>query len=458
MAFTKRQPEKIAMKFIKRKLWIIAMSICALSSAHAQNVVVDKIVARVSDYIILKSDIEKMYIQVQSDRQYLGDKPRCTILEQLIVSKLMMAKAELDSVIVEDIMVDSEMDRRMQYFMAQFGSQEKMEQTLGKTVTELREELREQVQEQLTVQRMQMEITSAVTVTPAQVRRFFNRIPQDSIPFLSAEIEAGQIVKYPDVSRSEEEKTKNKLLELKHRILDGEDFGKLARQYSEDYGSASKGGDLGWHGRSELVPEFEAVALSIEPGEIANPVKSEFGYHLIQLQERRGNRFRARHILIRPKSTEEDLEQAKVFLDSIRQMILADSIEFENAAKEHSDDMGTRENAGFFQDPNTGSNLVPTDDLDPVVFFAVDTMEVGNISKPLPFRTKDGKDAVRLIYYKDYRPPHYANMKDDYQKLYALTVSSKKNEAIAKWLEKAIGEVFIDIDKEFTGCNIFREL
>lgn len=444
--------------FILSSTVLLLLASFNINIVKAQDVIVDKIVAKVSDYIVLKSDIEKALLQMGNDRQYLGSKPRCALLEQLVINKVMMAKAELDSVIVETNMVESEMDRRMQYFLSQFGSREKMEQTLGKTMTELRDELRDQIQEQLTVQRMQMEITSEVSVTPSQVKRFFNTIPKDSIPFLSAEVEVGQIVKYPDVSKSEDEKTKNKLLSIKHEVLNGGDFAKLARQNSEDYGSASKGGDLGWHGRGELVSEFEAVALSIEPGEIADPVKSEFGYHLIQLLERRGNQFKSRHILMRPKSTSDDLEKAKVKLDSLRERILLDSIKFDIAVKEYSDDKATRENAGFFKDNNTGSTLVSTDNLDPVVFFTIDTMTVGNISKPLPFRTEDGKDAVRLLYYKTYRPPHFANVKDDYQKLYVMTVSSKRNEAISKWIRKAISEVFIDVDDEFSGCDILKEL
>jgi len=446
--------------FKKMTLSFTLLSLLALvssSAVNAQDVVVEKIVAKVSDYIILQSDIEKALLQMGNDKELLGSQPRCAILEQLVINKVMMAKAEIDSVIVEQSMVESEMDRRMQYFLSQFGSREKMEQTLGKTMTELRDELRDQIQEQLTVQRMQMDITNEVTVTPSQVKRFFNMVPKDSIPFLSAEVEVGQIVKYPDVSKSEEEKTKNKLLSLKHEILNGADFAKLARQNSEDYGSASKGGDLGWHGRGELVSEFEAVALSIEPGEIADPIKSEFGYHLIQLLERRGNQFKSRHILMRPKSTPNDLERAKVKLDSLRNKILMDSITFDFAVKEFSDDKNTRENAGFFKDNNTGSALVSTDNLDPVVFFTVDTMQIGNISRPLPFRAEDGKEAVRLLYYKSYRPPHYANLKDDYQKLYMMTVGSQRNEAISKWIEKAIKEVFIDINESYSGCDVLKE-
>lgn len=453
--------ERIIMKFIKNiksTTLVIFFGVFTLPNSYAQNVIVDKIVGKVSDYIILQSDVEKALMQVGDDRKLLGDKPRCAIFEQLIINKLMMAKAEIDSVIVEQSMVEGEMDRRMQYFLSQFGSREKMEQTLGKTVPELRDELREQIQEQLTVQRMQMEVTSEVSVTPLQVKRFFNTIPKDSIPFLSAEVEVGQIVKYPGVSKVEDQKTKNKLLSLKHEVLNGSDFAKLARQHSEDYGSASKGGDLGWHGRGELVPEFEEVALSIEPGEIADPIKSEFGYHLIQLQERRGNQFKARHILMRPKSTADDLEQAKIQLDSIRTLILADSMTFNTAVKEYSDDQATRENAGYFKDANTGSSLVSTDNLDPVVFFTIDTMSIGNISNPLPFRSEDGKEAARILYYKSYKPPHYASVKEDYQKLYVMTVSANKNKALNAWIEKAVKEVYIDVDDSFSECDIIQKL
>ncbi|MBD0400446.1 peptidylprolyl isomerase [Flammeovirga sp. EKP202] len=445
----------------QRTYTLIGILFLFASSLFAQDdaVPVDKIIAKVDNNIILLSEVEAGYQQMLANGQYPQDKKeaKCDILKGLIVNKIMYAKAQIDSIEVDDARVADELERRMQYFILQAGSQEKLEKTLGSSVNDLRDDLRDQVKEQMTVQTMQQQIISGVTITPKQVKKYFESIPQDSIPFLSAEVKVGQIVREPQVSESEKEKARQQLLDIKKRIQDGEDFGVLAKQYSQDYGSARKGGDLGWHGRGELVPEFEEIALTVEPNEIADPVESDFGYHLIQLLERRGGRFRARHILIRPKSNYQDVKDAVVFLDSIRTLIAeTDTLGFEKAVNLYSDDQPTRANAGYFKNNVTGSSYMATDELDPVVFFAIDTMKVGNTSKPLKYRTEDGQDAVRIIYYSDYKPPHYANLKDDYQKLQQATLNSQKNEILEKWIKTAKNDVFIEIDPEYEGCDILE--
>ncbi|MEN7549392.1 peptidylprolyl isomerase [Rapidithrix thailandica] len=453
------------MKFITKLIrgWITVLGAVLLFQANGmaqgQGEVVDKIVAKVDNYIILKSEVENAYIQMAANGEDLGDDAKCQILEQLIMNKILVAKAEIDSVIVDEKEVNQELNQRMDYFINQAGDEAKLERTLGKSLAEIKEELRDQVHERLVVQRMQSEIMQDVTVTPAQVKKYFNDIPKDSIPFLSQEVQVGQIVKNPEVSKSEKEKAKNKLLDIKAKIESGEEtFEEMARKNSEDYGSAAKGGDLGWTGRGKMVSEFEAAALSLDPNEISNPVESEFGYHMIQLLERRGNRYRARHILVRPKSNTEDIGGAVTYLDSIRTLIQADSMSFELAVKDHSDDQMTRSNAGFFKDPTTNSSYVSTEGLDPVIFFAIDTMKIGSISEPIKFRTQDGKSAVRIIYYKASKDPHYANLKDDYQKLYIATLNSKKGEILREWIKNAKKDVFIDIDSDYAACKIMQEL
>lgn len=447
----------------QRTYTLIGVLLLFTSSLFAQDdaIPVDKIIAKVDNNIILLSEVEAGYQQMLANGQYPQDKKeaKCDILKGLIVNKIMYAKAQIDSIEVDDGRVADELERRMQYFILQAGSQEKLEKTLGSSVNDLRDDLRDQVKEQMTVQTMQQQIISGVTITPKQVKKYYESIPKDSIPFLSAEVKVGQIVREPQVSDSEKEKARQQLVDIKKRIEDGEDFGVLAKQFSQDYGSARKGGDLGWHGRGELVPEFEEISLTIEPNEIADPVESDFGYHLIQLLERRGGRFRARHILIRPKSNYQDVKDAVVFLDSIRTLIAnSDTLGFEKAVNLYSDDQPTRANAGYFKNNVTGSSFMATDELDPVVFFAIDTMSVGNTSKPLKYRTEDGQDAVRIIYYSDYKPPHYANLKDDYQKLQQATLNSQKNEILEKWIKTAKNDVFIEIDPEFQECNVLDDI
>jgi len=425
---------------------------------QGEGIVVDEIVAKVDNYIILKSEVEKTYLSMLSSGENMGPNPRCAILRQLIVGKIMLAKAEMDSIMVDDITVEAQLEQRMQYFVMQAGSEEKLERTLGKKLSELKDELRDQVYEQMTVEKMRGEVTSSIKVTPAEVKAFFKTLPKDSIPFLPAEVKAGQIVISPEINESAKMEARQKLLEIKARVEAGEDFGSLATKFSEDAGSARNGGDLGWHGRGELVPEFEATALRIEPGEIADPVESEFGFHLIQLLERRGNRFRARHVLIRPKSNSLDVETGLEKLDSIRNLIVLDSMTFEEAAREFSEDQPTRANAGFFKDDNTGSSMVPNESLDPVIFFTLDTMQAGQISQPMTFRRQDGSTGLRIIYFERSIPPHYANMKDDYQKLYKATLASKRDEHLRDWIGKAKRDVFIYIEPEYNDCNIVQQL
>ncbi len=443
------------MKFIGSSLFAFWFLIAGI---NAQNIIADKIVAKIDNHIILKSEVEASFLQMKSSGEPMGPNAKCEVLEQLVINKVLVAKAEIDSVEVDDSQIEAQMDRRMEYFVRLYGSQEKMEKVLGASVVDLRSDLRDQVKEQLMMQTMQQQLMAKVKVTPSEVKRYFVSIPKDSIPFLPAEAQVGQIVLFPEVSKSEVLKVEQKLLGIKQQIIDGEDFEKLARTYSEDYGSAKQGGDLGWHGRGELVPEFEEICLTIEPGEIADPIESEFGLHLIQLLERVGSRFRARHILIRPTSTYDDVKQSLLKMDSIRTLIMADSMSFEKAAQEFSDDQQTRSNAGYFKDRNTGSSLVPTDMLEPNVFFTVDSMKVGSYSKPVEFRTEEGKKAVRMIFYKKYIPPHYANLKDDYQKLYAATSNNKKGDVLKKWLKGAVKDVFIDIDSEFSSCSLLNDL
>lgn len=424
-----------------------------LSAQYSGTAVVDKIVAKVDNHIVLKSDLEEAYQQALGMRQQTGVVPtRCQVLEQLVVEKLMLAKAEIDSVVVSEDQVNSDLDRRMQYMVNEYG-EERIKEEFGKSVEEFKEELRDDIRNQLVVQEMQRTITADAKVTPAEVKRFFNNIPADSLPYYSTEVSAAQIVKKPTVGKDQKESTRQQLLEIRDRIVNGEDFGKLAKEHSQDPGSAIKGGELGFVGRGMFAPEFEAAALSMEPGELSQPVETEFGFHLIELIERRGNRFNTRHILLRPNSSELDIKTAEHFLDSLRNLIEQDSISFEKAAKEYSDDKETAASGGFFLAAD-GSNRVPTEELDPVVFFTLDTMQTGNITRPITYRMDDGTAAARIIYYKARSKPHRANLKDDYQKIYNAALQQRKQRALDEWYEDTRRQVYMEIDPQFAHCNV----
>lgn len=441
---------------ISLKLAFFVVAVCTVAFAHESKAqysggtTIDKIVAKVDNYIVLRSDLEAAYLEANQNPNARMN--RCDVLRQLVMEKVLLAKAEIDSVVVSEDEVNANLDRRLQYFISTYG-RENIEEQFGKSVEEFRDELRDDIRNQLTAQQMQQTITTDVKVTPSEVRKFFNNIPQDSLPFYSTEVTVGQIVKLPTVSQDQKDVTRKKLLEIRERILSGESFAELAEEYSEDPGSAVQGGELGFMERGQLVPEYEATALKMQPGEISQPVESEFGFHLIQLIERRGNRYNSRHILLKPNSSDLDIKNAEVFLDSLRDKIINDTLDFAKAAKEHSDDKETAGSGGFFiaQDQ---SNRVPTDEIDPVIFFTIDTMQVGGITEPLEYRMADGKKAVRILYYKDRTRPHQANLREDYQKIYNAALNERKTDALRIWFEDAREEVFIEIDPEFSLCDI----
>ncbi len=416
--------------------------------------VIDKIIAKVDNYIVLKSELERSYLQVQSSGDY--NTTKCQILEGLVLNKLMVAKAEIDSVVVEEEIIDRQLDMKMQGVIAQAGGdQKKLEEAFGKSMEEIREDLRDQEKEQMVAEKMQMTITEEITVTPAEVKRFFKNIPKDSLPYFSTEVEIGQIVKKPVVSAEEKERIENFLMKIRGEALDdGIDFQVLAGRHSEGP-SKLRGGNLGDVERGQMVPEFEAAALKLKNDEISLPVETEFGFHIIQMVDRRGNIYNARHILIAPKFTEKDFEIAAHFLDSIKNLFLNDTITFDRVAKKFSDDKETSSNGGFIRD-RSGANRISVSELDPGLFFTMDTMQVGSITDPLKYKMADGKEALRIIYFKSKMKPHQANLDDDYQKIYMAALNAKKQKQMSDWFKDARHEVFIEIDPEYNNCNILQ--
>lgn len=424
-----------------------------IGTAQDEGVVIDKIIAKVDNYIILKSELEKSYLDYLSRGEFNQGNARCKLLENLVVNKMMVAKAEIDSVIVEDAEVQDNLSRRIDYMVSQIGSIEEIENFYGKSMTQIEAELFESVKEQLVIQKMQGELTSSLKVSPAEVRKFFKNIPRDSLPYFSTEVTVGQIVKKPEPGPSQLEKVRNTLLEIKGQLLKGGSFAELARLYSEDPGSAANGGELPFYKRGDLAPEYEATAMTLQKGEVSLPVKTQFGYHLIELQEKRGNTFKSRHILMIPKPSSEDMDNAERFLDSLRTVIMADSIAFDEAAKEHSDDQLTSSSGGFFL-ADDGATKVSVENLDPNIFFTIDTMALGSITEPLRFQERDGTYSYRILYYKEKVRPHQANLKDDYQKIATAALNEKRARKLAKWFDEARGDVFISIDDEYDYCDL----
>jgi peptidyl-prolyl cis-trans isomerase SurA len=446
---------------LRRKIlkFLTISSLLLTYSAMAQTeektgLVVDKIIVKVDNYIVLKSDLEGAYQNYLTSGNQPSEEARCGILNSLVINKLMVAKAEIDSVVVTDVEVDQNTQQRMAVILQNSGnSPEQLEKIYGKTLDEIKLELRDQIREQLLGREMQSKITKGVTVTPAEVKRFYNKIPKDSLPFYSSDVEIAQIVKIAKISNSQKEEAKRKLSDLRDRILKGENFNELAKKYSEEPSAQQSGGDLGWVGRGAMVPAFEAMAFKLKKGEISQPFESPFGFHIMQLMDRRGNEYHSRHILLFGAPSNEDINRAEKYLDSLRTQIVKDSIKFDDAAKKYSDDKNTKDRGGFFTDADGGTKI-SIKEIDPVVYFTIDTMKVGHISPPIKYRTDDGKEAARILYFKTKLPPHQGNLKDDWHRIQAAALGEKKDNLLNKWFLKARQDVFINIDPLYKSCGI----
>jgi peptidyl-prolyl cis-trans isomerase SurA len=427
-----------------------------LSAQPTQGFIVDKIIAKVDNYILLNSEFDGAYQNYLSNGGRPSEESRCGIFSQMVINKLLVAKAEIDSVVVTDIEVDANTDQRMNMILQNSGnSSEELERTYGKTLEQIKLELRDQIREQMLANAMQRKITKGLSVTPAEVKRFYNKIPADSLPFYSADVVVAQIVKRAQVSDAQKVATRQKLSEIRQRILDGEDFHELAKKFSEDPSAQYNGGEMGYAGRGMMAPPFEAMAFRIKAGEISQPFETQFGFHIMQLIDRRGNEYNSRHILISAVPSKEDIARASQFLDSLRLAIMMDSISFEDAAKKYSDDQRTKGFGGYFTDDDGGTKI-SVKDMDPIVYFNIDTMKVGGISRPTTYRTDDGKDAVRILYFKEKLPPHQANLNDDWHRIQAAALAEKRDKMLGKWFAKAKHDVFIKLDPAFDSCDMLK--
>jgi peptidyl-prolyl cis-trans isomerase SurA len=440
---------------LRKTIGIVVAWLLVQLAAQAQ--VIDKVIAKVDNYYILKSELEVGYLQYAGQQ---GAPSRCQVFEGLVINKMMLAKSDIDSVSVDDKRVDAEVASRFEEIMRRFGSDPKnLEKAYGKTVPQLKAELRGAIRDQLVAQKMQSKITEEVRITPSEVRKFFKAIPQDSLPYMPAEVEVGQIVRLGKITKNLRNEIRDRLIEYRRQVLAGEDFGKLAKTFSEDLGSARNNGDLGYAKRGQMVPPFEAAALNLKPGDMSDIVESDFGFHLIKLLDIRGAEYRAQHILLIPDFQKMDLDEPARYLDSLRTLVMRDSLKFEKAAKEYSQDKNTGDAGGWILDPQTRSARLAFDNtMETNLFFTLDTMKVGTFSRPLPYRTDENKSAMRILYYKAKHPSHLVSLETDYQRMYNAALSRKRNAAIDKWFMKAKDDVFIFVDEEFEGCEVVQTL
>ena len=434
--------------------------------AHAQDQkvqTIDKVVAVVGKNIILQSEVENQYIQyrMQGGPEGSGSELRCGILEDLLFQKLMLNQAEMDSLQVTDDEVENELSRRISELVGQVGSQEKLESYFNKTMAEIKDELRRMVKDKMLQDQVRADILKGVAVTPAEVKDFFRKQPQDSLPTVGTEYEIVQIVKRPPVSIDEKLRIKDQLSQIRKRILEGESFATMAILYSEDPGSAKKGGELGFTGRGEFAPEFETAAFNLRDGEISEVIETQFGFHIIQLIERRGDNVNCRHILLTAKVPVEALEKAQNELDSVAKLIRGGEMTFEEACLKYSDD-DSKTNGGYIVNPAYGGNRIGIQDLPELeayfpelknLSFVIGRLEVGVVSDPLPMTTSDNNDAFRLVMVKKKIDAHQVNMKDDYWRVQNWALNQKNQDVIRRWINEKAKKAFIRIDEDYVGCD-----
>lgn len=425
----------------------------ATSVMWAQPKLVDEVVAVVGNEIILYSDIQVQKNQIKS-QGFAGKLDDCQVLEEILFEKILLNQAKVDSLEVSDDMVNNELNKRLDVFVRQIGSVEALEDYYGKSIGEIREEFFDALQDQLLVQRMESELTSELNVTPSDVQKFFDAIPKDSLPFINASIEMAMISKYPKPSIEEVERVRNRLRSFKEGVEKGqEDFETLAALYSEDPGSASRGGNLGLKPRGTWVPEFDAVAFSLNEGSVSAPFKTDYGYHIMQMVERRGEMYDANHILLIPKVSSEGLGLAMEAVDSIRNLVLRDSISFAFAAARYSDDERSKNQNGMIVNQQSGSTIFEMDQLDPTLFLTIDTLEIGEVSKAVYYQGDNREKGYRIVKVINRTQPHRANMVDDYQMLQSMASEKIRAETMDGWMRRRIDETFIKMNEAYQTCE-----
>ncbi|MBL6657193.1 MAG: peptidylprolyl isomerase [Flavobacteriales bacterium] len=425
----------------------ILIALCLLSFLGNSQNSVEGIVAVVGNKVILKSAVETQYLQMRQSA-VVGEEAKCQILDEMMFQKLLSHHAEVDSLEVSEDEVDKAIEQRIDFFVSQIGSIQKLEAYFGKTISELREEFQTLFREQILGQRMESKVTSGVKATPKDVLQFYNRIPEDSLPIFPEEIYLSQLVVFPKVDTKERERITNKLNGFKQRIKDGEDFAFLASLYSDDPGSAKLGGDLGFVKKGKLVPKFESVAFRLQEDELSEIVETKFGFHLIQMVKRRGEQFKIRHILIKPKISTQAIINAKSTLDSLINLMDSDTLSFEQLAVRYSEDE-SKNNGGVMVNPQTGSSSFVLKELDASVSSTIDGLSQTEMSKPTVFETFDGRKACRVIHVDRIIEEHKANLKEDYDRIQSVALQELKAIALQNWKKEKIEETYIDIKDDF---------
>lgn len=433
---------------------LCALALLSGSAVYGQDNVIDEVVWVVGDEAILKSEVEEARMSAQYEgRRFDGD-PYCVIPEEIAVQKLFLHQAALDSIEVAESEVIQRVDYMTNVYIANIGSREKMEEYFNKTSSQIRETLRDNAREGLKVQKMQQKLVGDIKITPAEVRRYFKDLPQDSVPYIPTQVEVQIITQQPKIPLEEIEDVKRRLREYTDRVNNGESFSMLARLYSDDRGTAINGGEMPFTGRGYLDPAFANVAFNLQdPNKVSKIVESEYGFHIIQLMEKRGDRIKVRHILLKPHVPEEALMAGTARLDSIADDIRNGKFTFEEAASVLSQDKDTRNNHGLLPNPQTNTSKFEMQELPPEIAKVVDKMKVGEISEAFTMiPQKTGKEECVIVKLKSRINGHKATISEDYQNLKEIVLEKRRDEMLDKWIREKQKHTYVRINENWSNC------
>lgn len=438
---------------MKKTIFILFLFL-GVSSYAQKKPVIDEIVAVVGDHIILRSDLEAEYMQAKKDMSFYSGDLKCEILNQLIIQKLYLHKGERDSIYSTPEMVESELDRRVSYYASQIGGEARLVQYLGMSIEEYKNRRRPEIENQQISQKVQGSIVADIKASPTDVRKFFASIPKDSLPKFGDEVELGLITMKPEPSDYAKEYALEKITKIRQDLLKGMySFDFAAKSNSDDKATAVNGGELGYFSRGQMVGPFERVAFKLKGDSISEIIETKYGYHIIQLIDRKGEKVNARHILIKPLIVRSDLSALRDKMSQIIEGLKSDSLSMCKVASEFSTDVYTKDNCGFYADQTTGSQQISIDILDPIIAAKASVLRDGQYSKPEKFQDVDGTSGYRFLYLRKLIPAHTANLKEDYQKIQALALERKKENTINEWVSEYKKNVYVKIDKKYALCK-----
>ena len=442
---------------MKRNL-LLLISIVSTSFVFTQSkaISLEKIVAQIGDNIILQSDIDAQKLQLKQNGEELTNNSNCQVIESLIMQNLLLNQAEIDSVKISDSQVEAEMENRLRVIERQIGSKQKMEEFYGKTSSQLKTEFRPIIKKKLMTEEMQRSITTALQISPKEIEAFYAKLPEDSVPLINTKLTFQQIVIFPSITNEDKQNTISKLSQIRSEIINGKNFETQARINSQDPGSASQGGTIN-ASRGMMVAPFESTVFALKAGEISSIVETEYGYHIIQLIDRKGDDYTCRHILLIPEFTRESLMNSNNKMDECHKKLISNELTWNQAVLKYSNDKNTKYNAGIITNPITGEQTWSMEDLNQVdqqIYILTDVLKIGDYTKPsLYFDINERKQGIRIVRLIDRTNPHKANLTEDYTLIQNAALNKKKQSLIDSWVNLKMENAFIRIDQDYQSCN-----